>query len=150
MAKPNRNRPSANRSKKNTHKKKNPLISNVPPKKQVEEKLNDGVVVYEEGITVGELAEKVNQPAAAIIKFLFMLGKMLTINSSLDDETVELVCLEYGYETKKHVEVSEVNFEDIEIVDIKFGVSCSMFSEEQIYCFSAMLLYRKKLMMEKK
>ncbi|CVH75160.1 Translation initiation factor IF-2 [Clostridiales bacterium CHKCI006] len=117
MAKPNRNRPSANRSKKNTHKKKNPLISNVPPKKQVEEKLNDGVVVYEEGITVGELAEKVNQPAAAIIKFLFMLGKMLTINSSLDDETVELVCLEYGYETKKHVEVSEVNFEDIEIVD---------------------------------
>lgn len=40
--------------------------------------------------------------------------------------------------------------EDIEIVDIKFGVSCSMFSEEQIYCFSAMLLYRKKLMMEKK
>ena len=34
--------------------------------------------------------------------------------------------------------------EDIEIVDIKFGVSWSMFSEEQIYCFSAMVLYRKK------
>lgn len=34
--------------------------------------------------------------------------------------------------------------EDIEIIDIKFDVSCSMFGEEQIYCFSAMLLYRKK------
>ena len=35
--------------------------------------------------------------------------------------------------------------EDIEIVDIKFGVSCSMYSEEQINCFSAMVLYRKKI-----
>ncbi len=116
MAKPNKNKPSSNRSKKNPNKKK-ALISNIPTKQIVEEKINDGTVVYEEGITVGELAEKVNQPAAAIIKFLFMLGKMLTINSSLDDETVELICLEYGYDTKKHVEVSEVNFEDLEIVD---------------------------------
>lgn len=36
-----------------------------------------------------------------------------------------------------------VQNEDIEVVDIKFDVSCSMFGEEQIYCFSAMLLYRK-------
>lgn len=28
-------------------------------------------------------------------------------------------------------------------VDIKYQVSISMFSEEQIYCFSAMILYRK-------
>ena len=41
----------------------------------------------------------------------------MTINSSLDDEQVELICLEYGYETKKKVVVSEINFEEIEIVD---------------------------------
>ncbi len=58
-----------------------------------------------------------HKPVAEISKFLFLLGKLLTINSSLDDETVELVCMEYGYEVKKHVEVSEVNFEDIEIID---------------------------------
>ena len=28
-------------------------------------------------------------------------------------------------------------------VDIKYQVSISMFSEEQIYCFSAMILYNK-------
>jgi len=28
-------------------------------------------------------------------------------------------------------------------VDIKYQVSISMFSEEQIYCFSAMILYKK-------
>lgn len=30
---------------------------------------------------------------------------------------------------------------DKKIVDIKFEVSTSMFSEEQIYCFSAMIIY---------
>ena len=42
---------------------------------------------------------------------------MVTINSSLDDEQVELICLEYGYEAKKKIVVSEINFEEIEIVD---------------------------------
>ena len=46
-----------------------------------------------------------------------MLGTMVTINSSLDDEQVELICLEYGYEAKKKIVVSEINFEEIEIVD---------------------------------
>ncbi len=115
----NKNKSSNNRPKKNNNynknKKKN-LISNIPTKKE-EEVVVDGVIVYEEGITVGELADKLHKPVAEISKFLFMLGKLLTINSSLDDETVELVCLEYGYEIKKHIEVSEINFEEIEIID---------------------------------
>ncbi|MBR1413314.1 MAG: sporulation protein Cse60 [Bacilli bacterium] len=28
-----------------------------------------------------------------------------------------------------------------EVIDIKYQVSISMFSEEQIYCFSAMIIY---------
>jgi len=31
--------------------------------------------------------------------------------------------------------------EDQEIIDIKYEVSISIFSEEQIYCFSAMIIY---------
>ena len=30
---------------------------------------------------------------------------------------------------------------DKEIMDIKYQVSCSMFGEEQIFCFSAMVIY---------
>jgi hypothetical protein len=30
---------------------------------------------------------------------------------------------------------------DIEIVDIKYCVSSSIFSDEQIFCFSAMIIY---------
>lgn len=29
----------------------------------------------------------------------------------------------------------------IEIIDIKFSVGVSLFSEEQIYCFSALVMY---------
>ena len=32
--------------------------------------------------------------------------------------------------------------EKAEIVDIKFAVSTSVYAEEQIYCFSALLLYK--------
>jgi len=31
---------------------------------------------------------------------------------------------------------------DVEVVDIKYQVSIAIFSEEQIYCFSAMLIYK--------
>ena len=33
---------------------------------------------------------------------------------------------------------------DGDFVDIKYQVSISMFSEEQIYCFTAMILYTDK------
>lgn len=32
--------------------------------------------------------------------------------------------------------------ENKEIIDIKYEVAITMFSEEQIYCFSAMILYK--------
>lgn len=102
------------KNKKGAPKKKQ-LKSNFPTKK--EETAKDGVIVYEEGITVGQLAEKIGQTPANVIKVLFLLGTMVTINSSLNDEQVELICLEYGFEVEKHVEVSEINFEEIDIVD---------------------------------
>lgn len=30
---------------------------------------------------------------------------------------------------------------DKEIIDIKYQVSCSIFGEEQVFCFSAMVIY---------
>lgn len=46
---------------------------------------------------------------------------------------------------EKDLENSINNFldeiEDADIIDIKYQVSISMFGEEQIYCFSAMIIY---------
>ena len=32
--------------------------------------------------------------------------------------------------------------EDKEVIDIKYSVGVSIFSEEQIYCFSALIMYK--------
>ena len=104
-----------NKKKKGAPKKKQ-LQSNFPTKKETVE-VKDGVISYEEGRTVGELAEKLGQTPANVIKVLFLLGTMVTINSALNDEQVELICLEYGCECEKHIPVDEINFENIEVVD---------------------------------
>ena len=84
-------------------------------------------ITYEEGITVGELAQKMNRNASDIIKLLFMLGKMVTINSSMDDETIELVCMEYGVEVKKEIPVDQDSLED----EIEENTCFALVSETQ-------------------
>ena len=38
-------------------------------------------------------------------------------------------------------EVNDFLNNDIEVIDIKYSVSSAIFSEEQIFCFSAMIIY---------
>ncbi len=71
-------------------------------------------ITYVNQISVKELAELLHRNASEIIKFLFLLGKMATINTVLDDETIELVCMEYEVEAHKEIFVEEFNFEDLE------------------------------------
>ena len=80
-------------------------------------KVNGGVFVYTGAITAGELAKTINVPLGDVIKFLFMQGKMVTINTILDDELIGLVCLEFGYDFQKKVIVAAEHFEDVEIND---------------------------------
>ena len=72
-------------------------------------------IKYTDGITVGELAEKIGRQSSDIIKTLFMEGKMVTINSAMDDEMVELVCICYDIEPIKVKEREEDSL-DVEIV----------------------------------
>ncbi|MBQ9037433.1 MAG: translation initiation factor IF-2 [Erysipelotrichaceae bacterium] len=69
---------------------------------------------YKDGITVKELAEKINKSPAEIIKFLFMMDKMVTINASLDDETIQLIAMQYNIEITKEEEVDVNSLEDTE------------------------------------
>ena len=52
----------------------------------------------------------------------------------------------FDFESEKDLEeaINEFLEDDIEIIDIKYQVSISIFSEEQIYCFSSMIIYNKK------
>lgn len=53
----------------------------------------------------------------------------------------------FDYEDEKDLQDAINAFVDedvMQILDIKFQVACSMYSEEQVYCFSAMICYREK------
>jgi translation initiation factor IF-2 len=76
-------------------------------------------ISYEDGITVSALAEKLNKNSSDLIKLLFMLNKMVTINSNLDDETIQLICMEYNVEVTKAEPVDENSLEDTELDDPK-------------------------------
>ena len=80
-------------------------------------KVNGGVFVYTGAISTGELSKTLNIPVGDIIKFLFMQGKMITINTILDDELIGLICLEFGYDFEKKTIVAAENFEDVVIND---------------------------------
>ena len=95
-------------------------VSNFTPrqgKKEDYAKVNGGVFVYTKPVTVAELSKAINVPIPAIIKFLFLQGKAVTINQLLDDDTIGEICLQYDYDFKKETIVDETHFEDIEIVD---------------------------------
>ncbi len=80
-------------------------------------KVNGGVFIYTGAISVSELSTALNISSSEIIKYLFLKGKMITINSILDDELIGEICLEFGYDFQKKVIVEAENFEELVIDD---------------------------------
>jgi len=68
-------------------------------------------ITYTEPLTVDKLAEKLNKETVEIIKDLMLLGIMATKNQNLDDDAIELIANEYGYEVEKIVELEETDFD---------------------------------------
>ncbi|HNR11773.1 MAG TPA: translation initiation factor IF-2, partial [Thermodesulfobacteriota bacterium] len=54
-----------------------------------------------EFITVGDLAKKMGVKAAEVIKKLWQMGVMATINQSVDIDTAQVVADDFGYEVEK-------------------------------------------------
>ncbi len=57
-------------------------------------------------ITVGELASLLRRTAAEVIKEMFKLGTMATVNQTIDFDTAEIVATELGAKVEKEVVVS--------------------------------------------
>ncbi len=99
----------AKKGNRNNNKKQNGgYRGNTPRKQQVQVTS----CTYQDGITVKELAEKIGKSPAEIIKFLFMMDKMVTINTSLDDETIEFIAMQYDIEITKEETVDALSLED--------------------------------------
>lgn len=41
--------------------------------------------------------------------------------------------------------IEEINNQDKEVIDIKFSTSIGIYRDEQIYCFSALVMYDNKI-----
>ena len=92
-------------------------VSTKVSSKQSSSKVNNGVFVYTGAITVGELAKSLNILSSDIVKYFFLKGQMMTINTLLDDEMIGTICLEFGYDFEKKTLVEAENFEDLQIED---------------------------------
>ncbi len=104
---------------KQTYKKHLNKKSNKEQSFEKNENVKIEAITYEEGITVADLALKLNKNSGEIIKILFMLGKMVTINSSLDDENVELICMNYDVTATKVEHQEDETLLDVEADDPK-------------------------------
>ncbi|MDE5757698.1 MAG: translation initiation factor IF-2 N-terminal domain-containing protein, partial [Allobaculum sp.] len=69
-------------------------------------------ITYSLPITVGQLAELMKRNSSELIKFLFLLGNMSTINTPLGDEEIELICEEFKVKANKEVIIDEDDIED--------------------------------------
>ena len=79
------------------------------PQQQAEDKETIRTITLPEVITIKELADIIKEPVNALIKKLFLAGKMYNVNSELDFETAAEIALEYNCiaEEEEKVDVIE-------------------------------------------
>ncbi|MFN9376556.1 MAG: translation initiation factor IF-2 [Novosphingobium sp.] len=82
-----------------------------PREKQVRD------VVVPEAITVQELANRMAEKGADLVKALFKMGMMVTVNQTIDQDTAELLVEEFGHNIQR-VSESDVDIDTSEDVDL--------------------------------
>ena len=103
-------------------KKQNKRQSNVGNIKKhlatAETKLVNGVFVFHGPLTISDFSKKINVNAASILTIFFKKGVMKNINSSLNEEEIAELCLEFNLDFKKEDVVDAQNILDkLEIID---------------------------------
>ena len=74
-------------------------------------------VIVPEAITVQELANRMAEKAADLVKALFKMGVMVTINQTIDQDTAELLVTDFGHNIQR-VSDSDVDIDTTVDVDI--------------------------------
>ena len=92
---------------KNGKVSKHPFIM---PQKPAEEKVEDTVkvITIPEVLTIKELADKMRLQPSAIVKKLFLQGKIVTLNSEIDFDQAEEIAMEYEVLCEKEEKVDVI------------------------------------------
>ncbi|WP_114226723.1 MULTISPECIES: translation initiation factor IF-2 [Sphingomonas] len=91
-------------------KEKRAHMGSGPREKQVRD------VIVPDSIIVGELANRMSEKAADLVKSLFKMGMMVTVNQAIDQDTAELLVTEFGHNIKR-VSESDVDIDTAADVD---------------------------------
>ena len=98
------------KKKKEMYKNKEKLISNGPV-------VDENVVTYKDGMTIAELAKALGVNSSELIKKLFTLGILATVNNKVDFDNAELLASEYDKKLQREQIIDESKFEEFEIND---------------------------------
>ncbi len=109
-AKPYNNNQNRNNNNNKNKKKAHTPVQQAQPQKKKEKEL-PAKITFSESLTVGELAKKIYREPSEIIKKLFLLGVMATINQVLDKDAIELIASEYGVEVEEEIKVDTTDLE---------------------------------------
>ena len=119
----------------NAHKDPNRKGAFIMPKPVVVEREPEDAIktiIIPETLTLKELADKMKMPAAALVKKLFLEGKMYSINQDLTFEEAEEMALEYEFiaQLEEQVDVIEEllkeDEDDISTLEKRSPVICVM------------------------
>ena len=83
-----------NNAGKNQKNNKPQTVKPAPAPEKKEDEIKN--IVLPETMTIRELADKMKVQAAAIVKKLFLQGKIVTVNHEIDYETAEEIALEFN------------------------------------------------------
>ena len=81
--------------KRSREKEKRAHMGSGPREKQVRD------VIVPDSITVGELANRMAEKAADLVKALFKMGSPVTVTQVIDQDTAELLVTEFGHNIKR-------------------------------------------------
>lgn len=95
------------RGNRNKQRQKQPHVLQQPQKpKELPKK-----ITFSGSLTVAELAKKLHREPSEIIKKLFMVGVIATINQELDKDAIEIIANEYGVEVEEEIQVDATDLE---------------------------------------
>jgi len=96
--------------RRSREKEKRAHMQSGPSAKQVRD------VVVPDAISVGELANRMAERAADLVKSLFKMGMPVTVNEVIDQDTAELLVTEFGHNIKR-VSEGDIDIQSDEDVD---------------------------------
>ena len=104
-------------SKEDINAKKKEMYKNKKHLQENTAKQDDNIIIYEEGMTVAKLAEKLNVSGTEVIKKLISLGVMASLNNTISFENAEMIVIDYNKSLKSEETQDKINFEKLEIND---------------------------------